>query len=213
MKKSEVEERERISRLREVLKEHNRRYYIENQPTISDFEYDILINELQVLESKYPQFYSESSPTNTVGSDLEKKSPQSEFKQVAHKYSMFSLSNTYDKGELFSFNERIKKNIDKPFKYVCELKIDGTAISLSYNKGKLIRAVTRGDGTVGDDVTRNVQKILSIPVFLKGDTYLPDFEIRGEIFMPWNAFDEINRKRIENEEVAFANPRNATLGF
>jgi len=212
MKKSEVEERERISRLREVLKEHNRRYYIENQPTISDFEYDVLINELQVLESKYPQFYSESSPTNTVGSDLEKKSPQSEFKQVAHKYSMFSLSNTYDKGELFSFNERIKKNIDKPFKYVCELKIDGTAISLSYNKGKLIRAVTRGDGTVGDDVTRNVQKILSIPVFLKGDTYLPDFEIRGEIFMPWNAFDEINRKRIENEEVAFANPRNAAAG-
>ncbi|MFA6334302.1 MAG: NAD-dependent DNA ligase LigA [Bacteroidales bacterium] len=212
MKKSELEAREKITRLREVINEHNRRYYIENQPTISDFEYDILINELQTLELKYPQFYSENSPTNMVGSDIELKSSQSEFTQVAHKYPMLSISNTYDKGELFSFNERIKKIIDKPVKYVCELKIDGAAISLTYCKGKLSRAVTRGDGTTGDDVTRNVYKISSIPLFLKGDAFPPEFEIRGEIFMPWSSFDEINNKRIENEEMPFSNPRNAAAG-
>ncbi|MEN6619803.1 MAG: NAD-dependent DNA ligase LigA [Rikenellaceae bacterium] len=212
MKKSEADAIEKISRLREVINDHNRRYYIDNKPVISDFEYDILMSDLQALELKYPQFASENSPSNRVGSDLAEISLQSEFRQVVHKYPMLSLSNTYDKSELLSFNERIKKIIDKPFNYVCELKIDGAAISLSYSKGKLVKAVTRGDGTVGDDVTRNIKMISSIPVLLKGNSYPLDFEIRGEIFMPWSAFDEINRMRNDNEELMFANPRNAAAG-
>ncbi len=212
MKKSELDAQKRISQLREIITEHNRRYYIDNLPIISDFEYDILLNELQTLEIKYPQFFSNNSPTNIVGSDIEPKSSQSEFIQVAHKYPMLSISNTYDKGELSSFNERVMKAIGQPVKYVCELKIDGTAISLTYCKGRLERAITRGDGTNGDDVTRNVSRIDSIPKFLKGDGFPSEFEIRGEIFMPWDSFDEINKRRIDNEDVPFANPRNAAAG-
>ena len=212
MKKSEADALEKISRLREVINGHNRRYYIENKPVISDFEYDALMSDLQALEAKYPQFASEKSPTNRVGSDLAETSGQTEFTQVHHKYPMLSLSNTYDKSELLSFNERIKKVIDKPFNYVCELKIDGTAISLSYVKGRLVSAVTRGDGTVGDDVTRNVRMIPSIPVCLKGGSYPSEFDIRGEIFMPWRAFEDINKRRYDNEDAVFSNPRNAAAG-
>src|SRR3989339_883625 len=212
MKKTDADALEKISRLREVINSHNRRYYIENKPVISDFEYDVLINDLQALEARYPQFASEKSPTNRVGSDLAETSDKTEFTQVHHKYPMLSLSNTYDKSELLSFNEKIKKVIDKPFNYVCELKIDGTAISLSYVNGKLVSAVTRGDGTVGDDVTRNVKMIPSIPVSLKGDSYPSEFDIRGELFMPWSSFEEINKRRNDNEDAVFANPRNAAAG-
>jgi len=212
MKKKRAEAGARIAQLREIINEQNRRYYIENQPVISDFEYDLLLNELQTLEKTYPGYFSENSPTVRVGSDLSDDSVASEFKQATHKYPMLSLSNTYDKDELYTFNERIIKSVESPVDYVCELKIDGSAISLSYYNGKLVRAVTRGDGTIGDDVTSNVKKIKSLPQFLKGSGYPVEFEIRGEIFMPWSSFDEINKKREENEEQLFANPRNAAAG-
>jgi len=212
MKKSETLAFERISFLREEIKEHNRKYYVENKPTVSDFDFDILMNELVTLEKKYPQFSSDESPTLIVGSDLISKEPRNEFEQVAHKYPMLSISNTYDKFELSAFDERVKKTIITKVNYVCELKIDGTAICLTYAAGKLTRAVTRGDGTVGDDVTRNVLKLQSIPRVLSGTGYPDEFEVRGEIFMPWKSFDELNRKREENEDELFANPRNAASG-
>ena len=212
MKKKREEAGARIAQLREIIKEQNRRYYIENQPVISDFEFDLLLNELQTLEKTYPDYFSENSPTVRVGSDLSDDSVASEFKQATHKYPMLSLSNTYDKDELYAFNERIVKSVESQVDYVCELKIDGSAISLSYYNGRLIRAVTRGDGTTGDDVTSNVKKIKSLPQTLKGSGYPAEFEIRGEIFMPWSSFDEINKKREENEEQLFANPRNAAAG-
>jgi len=212
MKKKREEAGARIAQLREIINEQNRRYYIENQPVISDFEYDLLLNELQTLEKTYPGYFSENSPTVRVGSDLSDDSVASDFKQATHKYPMLSLSNTYDKDELYAFNERIIKSVESQVEYVCELKIDGSAISLSYYNGKLVRAVTRGDGTTGDDVTSNVKKIKSLPQFLKESGYPVEFEIRGEIFMPWSSFDEINKKREENEEQLFANPRNAAAG-
>lgn len=212
MKKKREEAGARIAQLREIINEQNRRYYIENQPVISDFEYDLLLNELQTLEKTYPGYFSENSPTVRVGSDLSDDSVASEFKQATHKYPMLSLSNTYDKDELYAFNERIVKSVESQVDYVCELKIDGSAISLSYYNGRLVRAVTRGDGTTGDDVTSNVKKIKSLPQSLKGADYPVEFEIRGEIFMPWSSFDEINKKREENEEQLFANPRNAAAG-
>lgn len=212
MKKKREEAGARIAQLREIINEQNRRYYIENQPVISDFEYDLLLNELQTLEKTYPGYFSENSPTVRVGSDLSDDSVASEFKQATHKYPMLSLSNTYDKDELYAFNERVVKSVESQVDYVCELKIDGSAISLSYYNGRLVRAVTRGDGTSGDDVTSNVKKIKSLPQFLKGSGYPVEFEIRGEIFMPWSSFDEINKKREENEEQLFANPRNAAAG-
>lgn len=212
MKKKREEAGARIAQLREIINEQNRRYYVENQPVISDFEYDLLLNELQTLEKTYPGYFSENSPTVRVGSDLSDDSVASEFKQATHKYPMLSLSNTYDKDELYAFNERIVKSVESQVDYVCELKIDGSAISLSYYNGRLVRAVTRGDGTTGDDVTSNVRKIKSLPQSLKGSDYPVEFEIRGEIFMPWSSFDEINKKREENEEQLFANPRNAAAG-
>jgi len=212
MKKKREDAGARIAQLREIINEQNRRYYVENQPVISDFEYDLLLNELQTLEKTYPGYFSENSPTVRVGSDLSDDSVASEFKQATHKYPMLSLSNTYDKDELYAFNERIVKSVESQVDYVCELKIDGSAISLSYYNGRLVRAVTRGDGTSGDDVTSNVRKIKSLPQSLKGSDYPVEFEIRGEIFMPWSSFDEINKKREENEEQLFANPRNAAAG-
>lgn len=212
MKKKREETSARIAQLREEINQHNRRYYIDNQPVISDFEYDILLNELQTLEKAYPGYFSETSPTVRVGSDLAEDSVATEFKQATHKYPMLSLSNTYDKEELYAFNERIIKTAEGPVTYVCELKIDGSAISLTYYNGKLIRATTRGDGSVGDDVTSNVKNIKSLPLNLKGQGFPQEFEIRGEIFMPWSSFDEINRKREANEEQLFANPRNAAAG-
>ena len=212
MKISKEQARERISLLRREIEEHNRRYYVDNKPSVSDFEYDLLMQELQFLETKFPQFFSQDSPSVRVGSDLPLQTSKKEFVQVTHKHSMLSLSNTYDKLELEAFNERIKKSIDSDFNYVCELKIDGTAISLTYSNNRLIRAVTRGDGNTGDDVTSNVINISSIPKNLPASNLVKDFEIRGEIFMPWSSFDSLNKERELNEEPLFANPRNAAAG-
>lgn len=212
MKKNTENIAARIEQLRNIIDEHNRRYYIDNLPVISDFEYDILINELQTLEKKYPEYKSDTSPTVRVGSDISASAAQSEFSQKLHKYPMLSLSNTYDKEELIAFNERVVKAAGVDVEYVCELKIDGSAISLTYYKGELKDAVTRGDGEKGDIVTENILNTRSVPRFLKGSGYPDEFEIRGEIFMPWSAFDRLNKSREENEEQLFANPRNAAAG-
>jgi DNA ligase (NAD+) len=212
MKIKKEKARERISFLRREIDNHNRRYYVENKPSISDFEYDLLIHELQSLESAFPDFKSETSPTIRVGSDISESPPLKEFRQVPHKYPMLSLSNTYDKPEILSFNERIEKILGSKCDYFCELKIDGTAISLTYSGGRLLRALTRGDGTIGDDVTFNILKIPSIPKEIPQDSVIKDFEIRGEIFMPWDSFDKLNAKREAVGEPLFANPRNAASG-
>lgn len=252
----------RIKELTEELERHNHSYYVMNAPTISDFEYDLLMNELSTLEKMFPEFLSTTSPTQVVGSDKNEG-----FAQYRHRFPMLSLGNTYNIEELYSFDERIRKVTDAPFQYCCELKFDGTAICLTYKNGILIRALTRGDGTVGDDVTENVKTIPSIPHTIAmpqaaplatpatedaGDLFastgadtetgtstgtdtkydtntnavtgtttgpaaptgtLPaDFEIRGEIFMPYEAFDRLNLQREEEEETPFANPRNAAAG-
>lgn len=196
-----------IEKLREEIKQHNYNYYVLSNPQISDFEYDMLLSDLDALEKKYPQFASIDSPTKNVGSDLSKG-----FKQVEHKYPMLSLSNTYSKEELIEFDQRIKKNIEEPFNYVCELKYDGASISLLYENGELVSAVTRGDGIKGDDVTQNVKTIKSIPHKLKKGNFPKSFIIRGEVFMPHAAFEKLNNKRRENNENLFANPRNACSG-
>lgn len=199
---------QRIIELRKELSSHNEKYYVLNSPTISDFEYDCLMQELLSLEKMFPEFASSDSPSVKVGSDI--SSSQKEFKQFPHKYPMLSLGNTYNAAELYDFDERIRKIIDTPFSYNCELKFDGTAICLTYEKGVLVRGLTRGDGVVGDDVTENVRTIKEIPFFL-GDVPF-DFEIRGEIYMPYKAFDRLNAERYEEEEPPFANPRNAASG-
>lgn len=212
MKKTDSLAFERILKLRKELEEHNRRYYVDNKPSISDFDYDIMMNELITLEKRYPQFSSEVSPSVVVGSDVQGHNSGNQFVQVAHKFPMLSISNTYDKTELALFDERVRKALQHNVNYACELKIDGTAICLTYINGELSRAVTRGDGSVGDDVTRNILKINSIPKVLSGSGFPDEFEVRGEIFMPWKSFDELNLKREENEEELFANPRNAASG-
>ena len=198
---------ERINRLRQELNRHNHLYYVLAKPEISDFEYDSMLKDLEALEKKFPQFTDESSPTSRVGSDISEG-----FKQVEHKYPMLSLANTYSFEELNEFHQRVGKVLSKKWEYVCELKYDGTAIGLTYRNGKLFRAVTRGDGTKGDDVTNNVRTIRSIPLELSGPDYPDEFEIRGEIFMPRAVFEEINRQRINDGETSFANPRNAAAG-
>ena len=204
MTKTEAEER--ISFLREELDKHNFNYYMLNQPTISDYEFDMLMEELIKLEKEYPDFYDENSPSQRVGSDINK-----EFKQVAHRYAMLSLSNTYTKEEVLEFDQRVRKLVDEQFQYSCELKFDGTSISLIYDNGLLIRAVTRGDGVMGDDVTSNIKTIRSIPLKLRGD-YPAEFEIRGEVLLPFSSFEALNREREEIGEPLFANPRNAASG-
>lgn len=199
----------RIAELREELIGHNHRYYVLSDPIITDFEYDILMQELMALEKSFPEFASPDSPSVKVGSDIS-GSPKQEFKQYSHKFPMLSLGNTYNQGELYDFDDRIKKSIDAPYSYSCELKFDGTAICLSYFGGKLVRALTRGDGSVGDDVTDNVKTIKEIPTYV--DEVPFDFEIRGEIYMPYEAFDNLNAQREEDEEQPFANPRNAAAG-
>ena len=198
--------REKIEDLRKKLNYHNYRYYILNDPQISDYEYDMMMKELQELEAKYPEFYDPNSPTNRVGSDV-----TNEFVQVEHHYPMLSLANTYSIDELRDFDARVVKEVGK-VDYVCELKFDGTAISLTYRNGKLERAATRGDGTRGDDVTVNVRTIKSIPLELMGSGYPDFFEIRGEVFMPYNSFDRLNKEREDIGEAPFANPRNAAAG-
>ena len=196
---------ERILALREALHRHNRLYYVENAPEISDFEFDTMMRELQDLEIQHPEYADENSPTQRVGSDR-----TSEFKSVKHRYPMLSLSNTYSLEELGEFVERIERE-EGETEFVCELKFDGTAISLTYEDGRLLRAVTRGDGEEGDDVTANVRTIGSVPLTLTGN-YPAEFEIRGEIFMPYASFDRLNAEREERGEALFANPRNAAAG-
>ena len=205
-----TEARDRIEFLKKELERHNRNYYVLNAPTISDFEFDLLMSELQGLERMFPEFATEDSPTRHVGSDLAGKG--SDFVQVPHRYPMLSLGNTYAREELYEFDARIRKTADQPYTYSCELKFDGTAICLTYRGGRLLRALTRGDGTQGDDVTRNVVHIPAIPRVLRGEAIPEEFEIRGEIYMPWDAFERLNAARAEAELEPFANPRNAASG-
>ena len=198
---------DRISELREQLHQHNYNYYVLNNPTISDFEFDSLLRELQQLEEANPHLYDANSPTQRVGSDITK-----EFRQVAHKYPMLSLGNTYSKSEVAEFYERVRRALNEDFEICCELKFDGTSISLTYVDGKLVQAVTRGDGEKGDDVTANVRTIRTIPLVLKGSGYPQEFEIRGEVLMPWNVFERLNTERASQGETLFANPRNAASG-
>ncbi|NDV64427.1 NAD-dependent DNA ligase LigA [Bacteroides sp. 224] len=199
--------KDRIEQLRADLHKHNYNYYVLNTPEISDKEFDDLMRELQDLEQQYPEYQDESSPTMRVGSDLNKN-----FVQVAHKYPMLSLANTYSEEEVRDFYDRAYKTLNEDFEVCCELKYDGTSISLTYENGRLIRAVTRGDGEKGDDVTDNVKTIRSIPLLLHGNTYPSSFEIRGEILMPWKVFEALNKDREAREEALFANPRNAASG-
>ena len=198
--------KEKIDQLRAELHQHNYNYYVQNAPEISDKEFDDLMRELQDLEKEHPEYQDDNSPTMRVGSDLNKN-----FTQVAHKYPMLSLGNTYSESEVTDFYERVKKALNEDFEICCELKYDGTSISLTYEDGKLVRAVTRGDGEKGDDVTDNVKTIRTIPLVLHGD-YPKSFEIRGEILMPWVVFEELNREKEAREEPLFANPRNAASG-
>ena len=198
--------RQEIEHLREELNRHNHKYYIENAPEISDYEFDKMMRRLQDLEQQYPQYDDPNSPTKRVGSDL-----TVEFHTVAHRFPMLSLSNTYSLDELHEFIARVEKEVGQT-EYVCELKFDGTAISLTYENGALTRAVTRGDGTQGDDITANIRTIRTIPLVLQGDDYPPLFEIRGEILMPYASFDKINAEREANGDTLFANPRNAAAG-
>lgn len=197
----------RIEELRKELDEHNYNYYVLSQPTIRDYDFDLLLKELEKLEAENPEFFDPNSPTQRVGSDLNK-----EFKQVRHLYPMLSLSNSYSEEELRDFDQKIKRLTDQSFEYVCELKYDGTSISLQYKNGLLQRAITRGDGTFGDDVTANVKTIRSIPLKLKGADYPEEFEMRGEILLPFSEFERINQEREEVGEQLFANPRNAASG-
>lgn len=198
--------KEKIDSLRAELHRHNYNYYVLNAPEISDKEFDDMMRELQDMEQRYPEYQDDNSPTMRVGSDINKN-----FLQVMHKYPMLSLGNTYSKGEVTDFYERVKKLLNEDFEICCELKYDGTSISLTYEDGKLIRAVTRGDGEKGDDVTDNVKTIRTIPLVLHGN-YPRTFEIRGEILMPWMVFEELNREKEAREEPLFANPRNAASG-
>lgn len=198
--------KEKIDQLRADLHRHNYNYYVLNAPEISDKEFDDRMRELQDLEKEHPEYQDDNSPTMRVGSDLNKN-----FTQVAHKYPMLSLGNTYSESEVTDFYDRVKKALNEDFEICCELKYDGTSISLTYENGKLVRAVTRGDGEKGDDVTDNVKTIRTIPLMLHG-SYPESFEIRGEILMPWEVFEELNREKEAREEPLFANPRNAASG-
>ena len=199
-------EKDRILELRKALEYHNYKYYIENAPEISDREFDGLMHDLEKLEEKYPEMYDPNSPTQRVGRDINQ-----EFTQVAHKYPMLSLGNTYSEEELRDFDQRVRKVVGDRVQYVCELKYDGTSISLTYVNGELTQAVTRGDGVKGDDVTANVRTIRTVPLKLRGD-YPPEFEIRGEILMPFSVFNRLNQEKAEAGEPLFANPRNAAAG-
>lgn len=196
-----------IEALRHELEEYNYQYYVLSSPTISDYDFDMKLKELEKLEAEFPQFYDVNSPTQRVGSDLNQ-----EFVQVEHQYPMLSLSNSYSEAELYEFDQRIKKLTEDSYEFACELKFDGTSISLWYENGSLVRAVTRGDGVKGDDVTANARTIRSIPLKLKGNDYPGRFEMRGEVLLPFSVFAELNQAREEAGELPFANPRNAASG-
>jgi len=203
-----IQAKQRIEELRGILQENARKYYVENAPTMSDFQYDQLMHELEALEAQFPQFATEDSPTRRVGSDIEQG-----FAKYPHKYPMLSLGNTYSIQEVEEFADRAAKSLqDKAFTWCCELKFDGTAICLTYRRGKLFRALTRGDGVKGDDVTENARRISNIPHSLKGGGWPEEFEIRGEVLMPYESFDRLNHERELAEEPLFANPRNAASG-
>ena len=202
-----MDSRARILELRAQLHEHNHNYYVLNSPVIGDMEFDMLMRELQDLEAANPDMYDPTSPTLRVGSDITK-----EFRQVQHKYPMLSLGNTYSKTEVADFFDRVKRALNEDFEICCELKFDGTSISLTYVDGKLERAVTRGDGEKGDDVTANVKTIRTVPLVLSGSGYPAEFEIRGEVLMPWLVFERLNQERAAAGEQLFANPRNAASG-
>ncbi len=205
MTKSEAQRK--IEKLSAEIEKHNYSYYVLSQPEISDYNFDMMLQELIGLEKKYPEFASPDSPTQKVGGQVTK-----EFRTVKHKYPMMSLGNTYSEAELQDFDERIKKSIGNKFEYVCELKFDGVAIGLTYQKGRLVQALTRGDGVFGDDVVVNVRTIKSVPLRLNPGNYPDEFEIRGEIFLTKKAFEKINNERIEIGEAPFANPRNCASG-
>lgn len=202
-----MNQQERVLELRELLHRHNYNYYVLNSPEISDIEFDGLMRELQELEEANPELYDANSPTQRVGSDITKG-----FKQLEHKYPMLSLGNTYSKGAVADFFERVRRALNEDFEICCELKFDGTSISLKYVKGLLQQAVTRGDGEKGDDVTANIRTIRTVPLKLSTDDYPEEFEIRGEVLMPWAVFDELNKEREKEGESLFANPRNAASG-
>ena len=211
--------KQRIEQLKAILWENSRKYYVENAPTMSDYEYDQLMHELEELEAQYPEYRTADSPTQRVGSDLETPGSRNleagagkEFAKYPHRYPMLSLGNTYSIAEVEEFAERASKTLEIPFTYSCELKFDGTAICLTYRKGRLFRALTRGDGVVGDDVTANARKIAGIPETLQGTGWPEEFEIRGEVLMPYESFDRLNREREADEDQPFANPRNAASG-
>lgn len=199
--------KEKIEKLRKSLHQHNYNYYVLSQPVISDFDFDMMMRELIELEEKHPELHDPNSPSVRVGSDI-----SNDFIQVNHKYPMLSLQNTYSEGEVTDFYNRVKKALNNEFQLVCELKYDGSSISLIYENGKLVRAVTRGDGRMGDDVTENVRTIRNVPLLLKGDDLPTYLELRGEILLPWSSFEAINKEREEQEEALFANPRNAASG-
>ncbi|MDR0754727.1 MAG: NAD-dependent DNA ligase LigA [Prevotellaceae bacterium] len=196
----------RSENLRKIIEQHNHRYYVDANPVVSDFEYDLLVKELEAIEKEFPELQTADSPTQRTGSDI-----SNEFVQIKHKYPMLSLGNTYSESDLNDFDQRIKKITDDDFEYVCELKFDGISISLTYINGILQQAVTRGDGEKGDDVTANIRTIRNIPLKIHGD-YPEEFEIRGEIFMPHSSFERLNKERADEGEMQFANPRNATAG-
>ena len=203
-----MDEKQRIEQLRRELHEHNHRYYVENQPSISDYDFDQLMHELQQLEARHPELADPNSPTQRVGSDL-----QTEFRQVAHKYPMLSLANTYSEQDVRDWYDSVSRGLaGEPFEVCCEMKYDGLSISLTYVDGRLVQAVTRGDGVQGDYVTQNVRTIRAIPLVLSSVGYPHEFEIRGEILMPWKSFERLNAEREAAEEPLFANPRNAASG-
>ncbi|MDR1682741.1 MAG: NAD-dependent DNA ligase LigA, partial [Candidatus Symbiothrix sp.] len=199
--------KQQIEALRRDIEAWNYQYYVLSQPTISDFDFDMKLKELEKLEAEHPELYDSNSPTQRVGSDINQS-----FTQVAHRYPMISLANTYSEGEVMDFYERTKRALNQDFELVCELKFDGASISLIYENGEFTRAVTRGDGEKGDDVTANIKTIKSIPLKLHGNDFPSEFEIRGEVLMPWPVFEELNKEREQQEEPLFANPRNATSG-
>lgn len=203
-----MNDKERILALRKQLNEHNYKYYVLNEPDITDFEFDALMRQLQQLEAQHPELADPNSPTQRVGSDLNQ-----EFKQVAHRYPMLSLANTYNQEEVRDWYQSVQRGLQgEPFEVCCEMKYDGLSISLTYVDGQLVRGVTRGDGIHGDDVTANVKTIRTIPLVLPGTGYPHEFEIRGEILMPWKVFERLNAEREAAEEPLFANPRNAASG-
>lgn len=203
-----MDEKKRILYLRQQLHEHNYKYYVLNQPDLSDQEFDYMMHELQDLEARHPEMYDANSPTQRVGSDLNQN-----FTQVTHKYPMLSLANTYNEQDVADWYDSVRRGLNgEEFEVCCEMKYDGLSISLTYVDGKLVRGVTRGDGVHGDDVTANVKTIRCIPLVLKGEGYPREFEIRGEILMPWSVFEKLNAEREAAEEPLFANPRNAASG-